>query len=383
MTILKDDVNNITDFIKKYKFEVSEELMKLFYKVIGYPMNNKYWNKFKENGTFYIDPINMSDLFEKVIKKYSFYTEINKPVGLEEREYLYFLNLHNRYVKQLNKYFNNKKCIFDIKDIFYDEEFSFEDIIKIVLLFNEIQDNKENMYNFRNYKSNKEDILDSLSYVISNKGLNDIEFKYNKLLSDPSKLNELQNLVKEINKITKEDYLNKISNLNNINNENFNFIVHSVKTDTWYGEFRDPLVSGSLITNEVKRLYNLGVGFILDPSSMISANSKDTYTSNAMYSNSFSTVGNLPIIYSYDKVINDCKKYMKENPKEKIYNEVVLTKFNPLAIFYYPDEKEFNKQIAINLKKEVEEIYPNLQIIEIGSKITILDNVKKEVGRHI
>lgn len=317
MTIIDDDVNNITDFIKKYKFEVSEELMKLFYKVIGYPMNNKYWNNFKENDTFYIDSINMSDLFEKVIKKYSFYTEINKPVGLEESEYLYFLNLHNRYVKQLNKYFVNKKCIFDIEDIFYDESFSFEDIIKIVLLFNEIQDNKENMYNFRNYKSNKEDILESLSYVISNEGLNDIEFKYNKLLSDPSKLNELQNLVKEINKITKEDYLNKISNLNNINNENYNFIVHSVKTDTWSGEFRDPLVSGSLITNEVKGLYNLGVGFILDPSSMISANSEDTYTSNAMYSNSFSTGGNLLIIYSYDKVINDCKKYMKENPKEK------------------------------------------------------------------
>lgn len=161
--------------------------------------------------------------------------------------------------------------------------------------------------------------------------------------------------------------MKKLSDLNNLDNGNFSFIVHSVKKENWQGKFYDPLVSASLINNELKGLYSYNVGFIFDPSSMISANSSDTYTSNSGYSGSFSTVGILPIIYSYDKVINDSKKRMLENPNSMVYNEVVLTEFNPIAIFYYPDQQGFNKHVAINLKNQTEETYPNLQIVEIGS----------------
>lgn len=381
MAIIND--NNRNEIIKNYRFKISDKLMKVINKILGYTINSEYYDKQKQNNMYYIDFEEMNELFKNVCERYNFFAEFNKPLGVTEEEYEYFLNHHNMYMNLLNRYFNNGKCSFSIKKLFYKNDLSFEDVEKIILIFSEIYDNKEKMYTFREYKDVKNDIIDSLSYIITDKELNEIKNEYSRLLSSPNNLDELKNFIDRINQMVKQDYIKKISNLDNIDQENFSFVVHSIKTYEWKGKFYDPLISASLINNDVMGLYSLGVGFILDPSSIVSANSSDTYTSNNFTSGEFSTVGMQPIIYSYDKVISDCRKRKKENPDSKVYNEIVLTEFKPLAIFYYPDENDFNKRIAINLKEQVEEFYPNLRIVEIGSKVKIIDDLEDDYKFHI
>ena len=350
---------------------------------MGYTINYEYYDEYKRDNVFYMDLNDMKNLFKKICECYDSILEFNKPLGINEEEYLHFLNRHNRYIKLLNKYFNNGRCLFSIKDIFHKDDFTFEDVEKIVLIFNEIQDNKENMYSFREFKNVMKDVIDSLSYILTDEELNIIKDEYMKLLTNPNNLEALKNLIEKTNQITKQDFIKKLSKPENINEENFSFVVHSIKTNEWNGKFYDPLVSASLINNDVRDLYSYPVGFILDPSSMICANTEDSYTSNSMNLNTFSYAGNLPIIYSYDKIINDCKKRKTENKNNNAYNEIVLTEFKPLAIFYYPDKENLNKDLAINLKRQVEEFYPNLQIIEIGSKVKLLRGLGDNFEAHI
>ena len=382
MSILSEELDNKNELIKNYRFEINEELMKIICKVCGYSINNNYYDGYKHDNSYHIDSFDMNVLFQKITSRYRNFECFNKPIGIEDEEFLFFLNQYNNYMNMLNKYFKNGNCQFDISDLFYEDDFSFEDVKKITLILNELHNITENMYYFRSCKNAIKDIINSLSYILTDNELNVIKNEYIKLLSNPSRLDELRIFIGKINHLTKQYYFKKLSDLNNLNDD-FSFIVHSVKTENWNGKFYDPLVSASLINNEVKGLYSYGAGFILDPSSMISANSNDTYTSNSMYSNSFSMVGNIPIIYSYDKVINDCKQRKKENPSSRVYSEVVLTEFNPIAIFYYPDPRDFNKHIAINLKKQVQEIYPNLQIIEIGSKIKKVEDLEDNFKMNI
>lgn len=383
MSIIENNFDSRSEIIQNYKFKINDKLMGKINKVLGYTINYEYYDEYKRDNVFYMDLNNMKNLFKKICECYDSILEFNKPLGINEEEYLHFLNRHNRYIKLLNKYFNNGRCLFSIKDIFHKDGFTFEDVEKIVLIFNEIQDNKENMYSFREFKNVMKDVIDSLSYILTDEELNIIKDEYMKLLTNPNNLEALKNLIEKTNQITKQDFIKKLSKLENINEENFSFVVHSIKTNEWNGKFYDPLVSASLINNDVRDLYSYPVGFILDPSSIICANTEDFYTSNSMNLNTFSYAGNLPIIYSYDKIINDCKKRKTENKNNNAYNEIVLTEFKPLAIFYYPDKENLNKDLAINLKRQVEEFYPNLQIIEIGSKVKLLRGLEDNFEAHI
>ena len=385
MAIINDNNRNESyETLKKYRFKLNENFINVISSILSAPINLQYYDQYKKGNIYHLDLMEMNNLFENVVKRYNLICEFNKPVGISDEEFSYFHSQYTRYYRMLDKYFKKGKCRFDIEDLFYDDEFNFDDVRKIIIIFKEINKIKQNMYKFRYYKSEKKNIFDSLSYIMRSKELDLIKKEYEYLICKvPIDINKLDELINRINNITKHDYLNKLSDLNDSDVYNYSFIVHSVKTERWHGKFYDPLVSASLINNEFRGLYSSGIGFILDPSSIISANSDDTYTSNNFTSGEFSTVGIQPIIYSYDKIINDCKKREKENPNSKVYNEIVLTDFNPLAVFYYPDEKNFNKRIAVNLKKQVEEFYPNLQIVEIGSKVKKLSDLEEDFKFHV
>lgn len=122
----------------------------------------------------------------------------------------------------LDKYFKKGKCRFDIEDLFYDDKFNFDDVKKIIIIFKEINKIKQNMYKFRYYKSEKENVFDSLSYIMNPKELDLIKKEYEYLIRKvPIDLNKLDKLIDRINNMTKQDYLKKLSDLE----EDFKFHV--------------------------------------------------------------------------------------------------------------------------------------------------------------
>lgn len=155
MPIIGEDFNNRHEIIKNYRFKINENLMKLIYKILGVPINDKYYDEFKHNDTYYLDYYNMNYLFNEICKKYNLFSEFNKPIEIDEKDFLYFLIKHNTHMNMLNKYFKNGKCLFNIKKLFYEDNYQFWDVEKIILIFNELQTIKENMYEFSNYKKIK------------------------------------------------------------------------------------------------------------------------------------------------------------------------------------------------------------------------------------
>ena len=156
----------------------------------------------------------MNNLFENVVKRYSLICEFNKPVGISDEEFSYFHNQYTRYYRMLDKYFKKGKCRFDIEDLFYDDKFNFDDVKKIIIIFKEINKIKQNMYKFRYYKSEKENVFDGLSYIMNPKELDLIKKEYEYLIRKvPIDLNKLDKLIDRINNMTKQANHKKWSDL--------------------------------------------------------------------------------------------------------------------------------------------------------------------------
>lgn len=383
MAIITDENReNTTKIIRDYRFKLSfEEFEKMFSMVI---LNREYYDEYKKDDGYYITIDELEEFTNYLLSEYNYHSGENDIKGLTKEELIYFNNKEKNIKEVLNKYFSNGKCKFDVDKLLFDEDYNltYDDFLIILENVYNLKKTYNESIEYRNYKSYKENIFKSLSYFLSEEEIKPIKDRYNMLTSTiPINIDKLRKLINNINNITKEYNLTKFTDINIHNNANYSYVVHSIKSPRWNGKFWNKLASASIINNNFNGLYSFSVGFILNPNSMISASDRDTYTSNNMYKGGFSSVGINPVIYSYDMIIENCIKYKKENPDTRIYNEVVLSEFDPIAIFYFPDPKGYNYDMALSLQEQVKELYPNLEIIEINplSKNISDDNYSQSI----
>lgn len=90
MSILSEELDNKNELIKNYRFEINEELMKIICKVCGYSINNNYYDGYKHDNSYHIDSFDMNVLFQKITSRYRNFECFNKPIGIEDEEFLFF-----------------------------------------------------------------------------------------------------------------------------------------------------------------------------------------------------------------------------------------------------------------------------------------------------
>lgn len=242
----------------------------------------------------------------------------------------------------------------------------------------------------RDLERAKQTVLDSLSYIIDENSINEIERQYNDLLEQyPTDLMRIENYLKELQKIILDDWRVGITKIENYKpGDKFRFVGHSTNAERFDGEFSSRLVSCSLFTEEFTDTYRSGVGFLFEPINIVGADGEDMYIDNYTDSDDNILVStSVPPISSIGKVLAKLK-HNKVKQKEKkesgnIYSEVIIEGFNPIGIFCFTlGEKNlnFNYQSALKLQKQ----FPHLPIIEIDLTLyKSIDELEKYKKRFI
>ncbi len=217
----------------------------------------------------------------------------------------------------------------------------------------------------------KDNVLDSLQYIVSYNELQKYKQKYEEMLSEiPLDLNKVQHYLKQLQQIILEDWKKGITPLEEYHpGDEFKFICHSTHTSEFKGDFFTFLVSCSLLTEEFNDTYRSGYGFIFDASNIVAADGEDMYVNNnSVDEKDMFASTSIPKISSIGKIIKQCQFNKKEKEKngtsEKIYSEVVIKGFNPIGIFCLTvggKSLDFNYQSA----KKLQQQFPQLPIIEI------------------
>lgn len=223
----------------------------------------------------------------------------------------------------------------------------------------------------RDLERAKQSVLDSLSYILDENRISEIEKQYNDLLEQyPTDLKRIEDYLRNLQKIILDDWRVGTTKLEDYKpGDKFRFVGHSTNQEKFDGEFSSRLVSCSLFTEEFTDTYRSGVGFLFEPVNIIGADGEDMYVDNYTDSDDNILVStSIPPISSIGKVLSKLK-HNKEKQKEEgktgsVYSEVIIEGFNPIGIFCFTlGEKElsFNYQSALKLQQQ----FPHLPIIEI------------------
>lgn len=272
----------------------------------------------------------------------------------------------------------------DILDEFYYNNNlpGLEDIINLVY---EINTTKNTMYLLRDLNNYKDDCIKNMQYFMDDKTIEQFNIEYSKALKvkDIPRLKELLNIV---NKLIEKEWEKNVNNYDKMTDENFCFIGHSTCSSNFKGSFNENFVSCSLYNQDVNDTYRHGFGFMFNPQNIIGAHTNDMYINNNSHSKEdvcqFSSFAKM---YHPKRMLEECKQIKKENPNEKIYNEVVLDNFNPIGIFCFtcgPKEFDYNYKQALKLQQN----FPNLKIYTFdkyktnkdeNNKLELINNVRK------
>lgn len=298
---------------------------------------------------------------------------LDERVGLTEKYILSDINeeLENKFKIKVKEYRNTKPL-----DVLVTEDLN--RAYQVFELVNEIISISNDLYKLRDYTKYLDDVVLSLNYFCSKEIVDGIKKEYENALALYN-LDKVKLIVDKVQKMILNHWQEYVTNVDTYNGGKYNFICHSTDSTKFDGDFFTRYVSCSLLTEELTDTYRSGFGFIMSPIDIVAASSSDMYVIN----NSENEEGllyytSVKKLDGPEKIVDEALKQKKKNidyKYGKIYTEVVVQGFNPLAIFCLTDGSkmlDYNYTSALKLK----ESYPNL-------KILVLDKTKNKTESEL
>lgn len=213
-----------------------------------------------------------------------------------------------------------------------------------------------------------EKYVEDMQYYYSKSEINEFKKKYYKALREQD-VELMKKLTEPIRKRNLEEWQKIADNIENMTDEDFCFVGVSTRETDFKGDFKASIISGSLFNQDVNDPYiqtgiNVGFGFIVSPSEVIAADSKDLWILNdSNNTDNVSTWLEFPIIRHPKSILEECKRKkddsLSRGDRCKVYSEVALGSFEPIGIFCFADGiHSYEYEKALKLQKS----FPNLKI---------------------
>lgn len=213
-----------------------------------------------------------------------------------------------------------------------------------------------------------EKYVEDMQYYYSESEINEFKKKYYKALREQD-VELMKKLTEPIRKRNLEEWQKIADNIENMTDEDFCFVGVSTRETDFKGDFKASIISGSLFNQDVNDPYiqtgiNVGFGFIVSPSEVIAADSKDLWILNdSNNTDNVSTWLEFPIIRHPKSILEECKRKkddsLSRGDRYKVYSEVALGSFEPIGIFCFADGiHSYEYEKALKLQKS----FPNLKI---------------------
>lgn len=336
--------------------------------------------------------VDLVDSFKQVVDMYE---ESECLPTLEKDMYEKVEKICEKYYSFFRYEYNDYCCRY-----YYDNKDIISKLTEIVRDYYTASTYQEEMYRYRELKNYYFECISNMEFFMSEEQIEQFKNKYNEALSKRD-TDTMLKLIKDVQRLTLNDWYNFFDNLDNMNDNNFCFIGHSVRNNSIDGEFKSKYVSCSLFNKDLTDTYNCPYGFIMGPQNIVAADSRDMYINNdALDNESLTLASYLPKIRHPKRIIHDCvdSKRMaldEDNTFDSdIYSEVVLNKFEPKGIFCFVNgEKEID--YFYNQALELQKKFPNLKIKTINRlniksefdnvkyKMKFLDNLEKYIGKEL
>ncbi len=240
----------------------------------------------------------------------------------------------------------------------------------INLTFNLEQESKR-LCIVRDLNNAKDDIAKNLSYFLDENTVQEYNDKYNEALNT-NNIDEMKRILDSAQTLILNHWKEYVTSIENFKQgDNFKFICHSTDRINFNSEFYTRYVSTSLLSEKLMDTFREGFGFVFAPENIVGACSEDMYVYNGSDNeDNLLFYSTLKQIDAPERLIEECvelKKQNKENGnKQKVYNEVVIDGFKPIAIFCLTEgAKDLNHNYRYAHK--LQEKFPNLKIIEIDT----------------
>ena len=220
----------------------------------------------------------------------------------------------------------------------------------------------------------KEEIIESLNYIISKEEINKYEIELN-LLFKKLDIEKIKEYLINLQIIIIEDFKNKITSIEDYKKgEDFKFLCHSVNFTEYDEKRQKKYTSASLLTPRHTKTYRDGYGFIIKPKNIICASKDDAFTDITAKNNNEEVENIIPRIDSIEKIDKETKNY----------SEILLEGFNPIGIFCLTDGSKtlnLNYLRALKLQKS----FPHLKIIDIDLTLykEDLTEIRNSLINHI
>ena len=353
--------------MKNEQITINKEYLELIATIAGYKLSNIYIEKEIDNSKIKVNLIGFRRYIDEAI---------NSLVGYYSKfEQLNYKNLEEYYLTSKNKFESLNLNYDNIRNPIYLDE-----IMKSLKEYKKsIDDLNFNYY----FNIQKEEMFDSLQYVLSKEDLNIYKRKFDKLLNNENfNISEAKELFNKLNNIIIQGFKKNITDIKNYKpGEPFKFICHTTDAYEWRDEPNVNFVSTSMLTDKIRATFRSNYGFLFDPKDIIASASYDIGTVNTAITEEKSLYQTISKFYSVGKLENDYKINL-ENGDTNPYNEIVINGFNPIGLFCYTFGL---KEIESNYRniKNIQKSFPNLDLVEIDATLYCekekLDNCKQRM----
>lgn len=237
-------------------------------------------------------------------------------------------------------------------------------LIKIENFIEEAYKKSEEIRNYnllRDLASAKKDCTMDMKYFMTQEEIKAFEIEYDVAIQEEN-ISKMFDMVRTVNQMILDEWKKYVNNMDSMTDNNFRFIGHSVHNADFTGEFNSGVVSCSLFNQDVNDTYMKKFGFILPPDNIIAANNRDMYINNkADDPDLILSYSSVPKINHPQRIIDECslKKKNSSSTNEKVYSEVVISKFQPIGIFCFTNGlKEFEPDYV--MAKKLHDRFPDL-----------------------
>ncbi len=384
-------INKNTNYTRFRTIRIDKETIQKIYGIISKwraYINLELDNKLKEDNEYYdLKVKEFAYLIERLFINIDFCLEvpITNTIRLREFETHKYNNLIKDLKNLVSKFF---KADDDFKSIVDDVVFSYInneiDIVPIIDKAIELIEYNFNLYKLGDLINAKENILENLQYIFTDEEVNKIKNEYEQAL-DNFEINKIEDILKSCNQLITNHWQKFITKPEDIqkniqNGLPFYFLGHSTNSTEFKPPFFTRFVSSSLLCKDLTDTHHAGFGFIIAPTNIVGAKSKDMYIDNAAYRpDEIALYSTIPLIDTPEKILKEALALKESNKKRKlnykVYTETVTDGFTPIGIFCITDGSKTlnsNYNYAIKLQKG----FPSLPFVEIDKTLCTNDNLE-------
>lgn len=339
-----------------------------------------------------VDYSDFSERFDQIVNLTILVSEVHlrndNHLNLVDKELYYkLINLCNIFTGfyQNNLEYHNDD--YRSNGFIYDKDPN--EIERIINLVYEINSIEKEMYLLRDLTNYKDDCIINMKYFMSNEDIEKFEIEYDKAIKE-NNINKLKSMLNNIQQLILKEWNDYFDDLENMKDDKFCFIGHSTNSVKFNNEFYSKYVSCSLYDQDINDTFNLSYGFIMGPNNIVGAMTKDMYVKNYVYDDdNILNYSSFPKIYHPTRMLEECKKLKEENPKCKIYNEVVKKGFEPIGLFCFTvGDKEFDdnyRYVSI-----LQKCFPDLKIYSFDkfrvkqdddNKLIFINNLQRKLSK--